>query len=109
MGYQIIQQPDGTYALWSSVVDAPVVVDCTPSDIIEIMLEEEAQRLTQSVNSIIADLQMGKKPYHQFTMTWDEMLQRHLKVHGIPFSLEEARRDPEGEQAQETRTNDQPT
>jgi hypothetical protein len=92
MGQQIIQQPDGKYALWSSVVDAFVLIDATPEEIVEHWLAEEATRLRSRVAEIVQQLNEGKRPYLQFQMSWPEALKTYRDIHGREFSLEVARR-----------------
>ena len=94
MGQQIIRQPDGQYALWSSVVDSFVLIDADPEGIIEYWIEQEEKRLRERVAEIVASLEAGGKPYHQFTMSWHEALARHEQVHGSPFDLEAERTRP---------------
>ena len=98
MGQQIIQQPDGKYAIWSTVVDGFVLIDAEPNDIINHWLESERERITKIVAGIIEQLERGEKPYYQFTMDWYEALHTHKQVHGKEFSLEAERAagQPEG-------------
>ena len=88
MGQQIIRQPDGLYALFSSVVDNYVMFDATPEEIVEYFTELERERIERSVGLKIAALSVGRKPYHQFTLSWEEACQKALEVHGEPVSLE---------------------
>jgi hypothetical protein len=74
MGQQIIKQPDGKYALWSSIVGDFVALDCTPDDIYEIWLEEERQRIEEAVTTEIAKLNDPKAMLRRTQMSWDEAL-----------------------------------
>lgn len=91
MGRQIIKQPDGRYAVWSSVVDSFVMIDASPEEIIDDMLADEKDRIQKQVAEVIAKLAAGKKPYHQFTMTWAEAMATHAEIHGEAFDLEAER------------------
>jgi hypothetical protein len=82
MGNQIIKQPDGLYAVFSSIVDGFVMYNCTPQEIVNEWVKEERIRLTESVKRIIEALDAGEKPYHQFTMSWAEALAEHECRHG---------------------------
>ena len=93
MGNQIIKQPDGNYAVWSSVVDAFVLIDATPEEIIEELTEEKRARITKDVYSIIEALDEGAKPYYQFTLSWQDAIGRYESVHHKKFDLEELRRE----------------
>lgn len=82
MSQQIIKQPNGKYALWSTVVDSFIVLDATPKDIIEFKLREERLSMSEHVNKIVKELDAGKKPYYQFTMSWEDAIQTIKEVHG---------------------------
>lgn len=77
---QIIKQPDGRYAIWSSVTDDFDLTDMTPEEIVETWLADQRERLTASVSKIITALENGERPYCQFTMTWNEALRRRDEV-----------------------------
>jgi hypothetical protein len=74
MGQQIIRQPDGKLAVFSSVVDAFVVVDATPEEIIEWRAQEAAEQARERTRAELARvLDSGDpKPYRQFTLTWEQ-------------------------------------
>ena len=88
MGQQIIQQPNGKYAVWSSVVDAFVLLDCEPNEIIDEWLEQERRRLTRAVTEIVDKLNRGERPYYQFTMDWADALHTYKQVHGKDFDFD---------------------
>jgi hypothetical protein len=70
---QIIRQPDGRLAVFSSVVEAFVVVDATPEEIIEYRAEEAARKARERTQAEIDRVLSGQpRPYHQFTLTWEE-------------------------------------
>lgn len=74
MGQQIIQQPDGRLAVFSSVVDAFIVVDATPEEILEWRAEEaaakERERTQRELDAVLAG--DPRRVYFQFTRTWEE-------------------------------------
>lgn len=72
MTHQIIKQPDGLYAIFSSVVDDFIWTDCTPEDIIDIQVKEAEKTIREGVLDTVAALEKGKKPYLQFTITYKE-------------------------------------
>ena len=82
MGYQIIQQPNGKYAVWSTVVDDFVMVDATPEDIIQAWVDEQRDRTADTVHQVVKQLHDGEKPYYQFTQTFDECVERIRAWHG---------------------------
>jgi len=83
MGKQIVQQPNGKFALWSSVVDDFTVVDYeNAEEIIDDFVEESRRELTAKINGIIAALDRGEKPYYQFTKSFDDCIELIREIHG---------------------------
>ena len=81
MGRQIVKQPDGKYAVWSSVVDDFILVNVEVCEIIEEFAEWERQKLIERINSIVDALERGDKPY-QFTQSYDECVALIREHHG---------------------------
>lgn len=78
MGQQIIKQPDGKLAVFSTVVDAFVVVDATPDELVEWRAEEAAEaareRTRRELEHVLND--EPSKAYRQFALTWEDATQR---------------------------------
>lgn len=78
MGHQIIKQPDGKLAVYSSVVDAWILVDASPEELLDYYAEraaKDARRDTQRVlDAVLAD--QPREVYYQFAMTFDEANER---------------------------------
>lgn len=73
MGQQIIRQPDGRLAVFSSVVDGFVILDATPEELIEWRAEEAAKQARENTRAEIDRVLSGEpRPYYQFTLTWEE-------------------------------------
>jgi len=81
MGQQIIKQPNGKYCLFSSVVDNVTCYDMTKEEIIEVWTEKAKKDFEEKVNDILSKLDKGERPYFQFTLSYEEMLQTILEVH----------------------------
>ena len=82
MGHQIIKQPDGNYALFSSIVDDFVLIDAEPQDIIDECVSKYRLDMEKKVAETIAALERGEKPYYQFTMSFDEAVKTIKLIHG---------------------------
>lgn len=82
MGQQIIKQPNRLYCIYSSIVDEFVITDATPQEIIGHWSQIEAEKIAAKVNDIVSELNSGGKPYHQFTMTFEEAVELAKEVHG---------------------------
>lgn len=82
MGQQIIKQPNGLYCVYSSIVDDFVITDASPEEIIGHWSEIERDKITAKVKDIVSEINAGGKPYHQFTMTFEEAVEQAKDVHG---------------------------
>lgn len=82
MGQQIIKQPNGKYAIFSSIVDDFILIDADPRDIVDEWVGKYKLDTEKKVTEIIAALEEGDKPYYQFTMSFDEAVKMIKKVHG---------------------------
>jgi hypothetical protein len=82
MSQQIIKQPNGNYALFSSVVDDFIVLDCTPDDVVAEFVKDFRRSAERAIRDKIAALDRGEKPYHQFTMSWEQAIRCVREIHG---------------------------
>jgi len=83
MGRQIVKQPDGKFAIWSSVVDDFVVVDCADvNEIIESIMDDARRDITTAATEVVAKLERGEKPYYQHTKSFDQCIEIIREVHG---------------------------
>lgn len=78
MGQQIVKQPNGLFAVWSSVVDDFTVVDCTRDELIEEFLLEYRRQITAYVDRAVS----GEAVRTQFTKTFDECVAEIRERHG---------------------------
>lgn len=91
MGYQIIQQSDGVYAVFSSAEGHIVLVDATAEETLDwFILENANQRVEdtrRNITRILADLADGhpERAYPRFVLTW-EQTQRKDREHGGDYS-----------------------
>ncbi len=102
MGQQIIQQPNGRYCIYSSIVDNVTYYDLDRDELVEALLERSRKSIQHRVDVVLEKLRTGGKPYHQFTMTYLEMLESIAEQHGESNvieairRIEKAQRDREG-------------
>lgn len=82
MGQQIIKQPNGKYCLFSSIVDNITCYDMTPEEIVDFWTEQSREDFERKVKEIIGKLESGEKPYHQFTLSFDECIETIREIHG---------------------------
>lgn len=84
MGYQIIKQPRRSkkkqqlYAVWSTFSDELIGWDETKESVVEWFIEMARDRARKDTELIIYELENNKRPYFQFTKTWDEV-KRHKR------------------------------
>lgn len=83
MGQQIIKQPDGYYAVFSSNTDTILVYDATVEEIEEWYVEREVRQFRQRVRDTLRHVAANepRKAYHQFAMTWEQALRKD-REHG---------------------------
>jgi len=82
MGRQIVRQPNGLYAVWSSNVDDFIMVDATEREIGDDWVLQMAEELRKDIRARIDQLEKGGKPYFQFTRSFDECVDTIRQLHG---------------------------
>ncbi len=80
MGHQIIRQPNGKYAIWSTVVDNFIVYDATVEEIIAEEQVEMHERIAKSVRDTSARLERGEQQYGD--RTFAERIETIRALHG---------------------------
>jgi hypothetical protein len=76
MGQQIIKQPNGRYAVFSSNTDTVILWDATEEEIVDHFAEQGEADARTHAWVLIEHVRAGrpKDAYFQFAMTWDEAL-----------------------------------
>jgi hypothetical protein len=82
MSHQIVKQPNGKYSIWSSNVSNFIFTDITHEELLEKRVEILPQEKEMQIQKTIESLELGGKPYAQFTNSYDECLQIIKEVHG---------------------------
>jgi hypothetical protein len=74
MGYQVIRQPDGLLAVFSSITDTWAVYDAAPGEIADWFAEIAAARARRDAERTVAAVVAGspQEAYYQFTMSFGE-------------------------------------
>ena len=70
MGQQIIKQPNGLYAIWSTHVDDFLWYDMTAEEYVKIRADEAAEEARE----LIRKMEAGECPYHHW-MTYAEAIE----------------------------------
>lgn len=78
VGNQIIKQPNGFFAVFSSNTETVLVWDATADEIVEHFAERAAWDARDAARRLVALVDSGntREAYHQFAMTWDEALRK---------------------------------
>lgn len=84
MGRTVVKQPNGKYAVFSSVVDDFVTVNATKQELIDADIEEARERITERYNTMFESFDKGEAPpgYLNRKMSWEEALVCIADVHG---------------------------
>jgi hypothetical protein len=73
VGHQIIKQPNGAYAVFSSYNDTWLLADATREDLVEYYVKKAADEARRNVERTIDLVDSNpRKAYFQFTMTFEE-------------------------------------
>jgi len=81
MGRHIIKQPNGKYAIWSTLVDNFIITDSTKEEYIEFRIKEETERIKKDLKEIFEKIEKGER-YHYTVYQWEEALKVLEDVHG---------------------------
>jgi hypothetical protein len=81
MGHQIIKQPDGRLAVFSSVVDAFVVLDATQQELVDWYAEEAARDARERTQRLLEKLDTlgSQEVYGRRALTWDQAAKLHAE------------------------------
>ncbi len=82
MGHQIIQQPDGLFCVFSTVVDDFIFTDATAEELVAWYAKEAAERAADRTRHICERVAAGdaRSVYHRFAMTYDEARETALSA-----------------------------
>jgi hypothetical protein len=74
MGYQVIRQPDGLLAVYSSFTDPWAVMDTTPAEVVDWLAARAEVQERREMQKVVDHVTAGepRKSYYQFTRTFDE-------------------------------------
>lgn len=81
MGRQIIKQPNGKYAVFSSSCDDFITINAPPEEIIADWQIDGILDAAAKVPEIIRELESGIKPLG-FSYTWEDALELIKEIHG---------------------------
>lgn len=84
MGQQIIRQPDGRLAVFSTVTDGIVLYDATAQEVADYFAEEAATEARRRAKRLVEAVMAGdpRKVYGDRAVTWAEALELHREGHG---------------------------
>jgi hypothetical protein len=82
MANQIIKQPNGKYCIFSSIVGNITHHNMDVEEIINEFVSEERNRIVERVRDVVNKLDSGEKPYHQFTKSYEQMLELVKTMYG---------------------------
>jgi hypothetical protein len=74
VGYQVIKQPDGRLAIWSSYTDSWAAADCTADEVVAIFTDKAEADAKRDAERIVTHVLAGdaRAVYSQFAMTFEE-------------------------------------
>lgn len=87
MGWQIIEQPDGRFAIWSSVVDSFLWLNLTDEQAVQKFVRRDAARTRKAMRGVIGKLRMKVIP-HPMALSFDEAMQTLKDNYGAAYNKE---------------------
>lgn len=83
MGQQIIKQPDGRFAIFSSETDTIIGWNADETEIIDHFVQQASRETRQRVERLLGFVKADqpRKAYYQFALTWSEALEED-REHG---------------------------
>ena len=98
MGQQIIRQPNGLFAIFSSNTDTINVWDAADEEVLQHFVEQAIADTRRQVSVLLEHVKAGnpREAYYQFALTWEEAL-RMDREHGGTIETDyqaERQRDP---------------
>ena len=86
-----VKQPDGNYAVWSTITDSIVAFNCDEKSMIESMLELYDNHTFESMGTLLipAIERMNHERMNQWlsawdwSQTWPDVCRMHVSYHGI--------------------------
>lgn len=79
MGRQIIKQPDGKFAVWSTVADGLMAHGMTRAEVEDLFVNEAKRDALDRVRQVLdlVDSGRARDAYFQFVKPWAEALREH--------------------------------
>lgn len=75
MAHHFIKQPNGLYAIWSTVIDDFLLTDATPEEVVEYQIAQVIENERSEMERILKRLENNEPcGWH----TWDEL----IKIYG---------------------------
>lgn len=88
MGQQILLQPNGLFAIFSSGTDTFIGYDMTEEEILEKRVAEAAQRQHRdTLNALKAARETGSSAYKPFAESFESAYEIHIQHNGKPFAI----------------------
>ncbi len=89
MGRKVIQQPNGKYAIFSTIVDDFILVNATQQEIIDHDVEESREQITERYTELFGYFDRGENPppyLNGSNVGWNEVIQTITEVHGVEMA-----------------------
>lgn len=87
MTYQVIKQPSGKLAIFSTYTDTIIMWDASPNEVTGFFVDDATNRAKERAARIL-DRVLADDPravYFQFAKTWDEALQMDREHGGVAW------------------------
>lgn len=87
MTYQVIKQPSGRLAIFSTYTDNIIMWDATSGEVIgffvDLAVQDTTKRVERIVDRVLAD--DARAVYYQFAKTWEKALEMDREHGGVAW------------------------
>jgi hypothetical protein len=82
MGRSIVKQPNGNYALFSTIVDGFIFLNATRDELIKELVQEATEKITKDVDKTLEAIRTGVPYWNGYAIKpWDEAKEEHESIH----------------------------
>lgn len=82
MSWKIIEQSNGKFCIFSTVVDNVIAYDMTRDEVVAEFSKESGIRSGKAAAKIIDKISLGDNPYNHYPVNYEEMLTHIKNIHG---------------------------
>lgn len=80
MTHRYVQQPNGKYAVWSSVVGDFIMSDLSAHQLREWYVGRETVKAYEHIDGVIGDWENGERPYRSYPKNYEDCIEHRERL-----------------------------